>query len=198
MSLYGLVGHQDREKFGLPRLMEALESNMWSSMQRRAPGAAVVSADPVASTGYLYSSAGATDILEEKRGGSSSASRHVSAAGAEDAEPVAVSNTILEIETTSTKQGSEGGVPTETQATLALPVTTTVETSAVTSAAAVEEQTNPFVLDMADTEENDVMDKFTDFISQVRPSHWNISILLSACRFMFMCISYIGFFLLVS
>ena len=68
MSLYGLVGHQDREKFGLPRLMEALESNMWSSMQRRAPGAAVVSADPVASTGYLYSSAGATDILEEEGG----------------------------------------------------------------------------------------------------------------------------------
>ena len=176
MSLYGLVGHQDREKFGLPRLMEALESNMWSTMQRRAPGAAVVSADPVASTGYLNSSAGATDILEEEGGSSSSASRHVSAAGAEDAEPAAVSNSIAEIETISTEQGSEGGVPTETQATLALPVTTTVETSAVTSSAAVEEQPNPFTLDMADTEENDVMDKFTDFISQVRPSHWNICI----------------------
>lgn len=175
-SLHGLVGHQDREKFGLPRLMEALESNMWSTMQRRAPGAAVVSADPVASTGYLNSSAGATDILEEEGGSSSSASRHVSAAGAEDAEPAAVSNSIAEIETISTEQGSEGGVPTETQATLALPVTTTVETSAVTSSAAVEEQPNPFTLDMADTEENDVMDKFTDFISQVRPSHWNICI----------------------
>lgn len=33
------AGHSEREKYGLPRLMEALESNMWSTMQRHTTGA---------------------------------------------------------------------------------------------------------------------------------------------------------------
>lgn len=31
-----VAGYNDREKYGLPRLMEALQSNMWSTMQRKA------------------------------------------------------------------------------------------------------------------------------------------------------------------
>ncbi len=129
-SLGTRAGHSEREKYGLPRLMEALESNMWSTMQRNTANAA--------------------------------------------SKPTAHQSALVKTSSCSTEPQNADAVPTpdalETAAAESQPEQSASPQAVQGAEQAQQEEAGDPLEDglLADTEDNEIIDKFANFISEVR------------------------------
>lgn len=155
LSMICCLGHTDREKYGLPRLMEALESNMWSTMQRHADGTAVRRS---VSNGTASSSNGSSSGSSSSR-----ADLATTATTASEAGPVDSSMSCEPLLSKTADACADGGVS-QQQAQQQVP------------------QVDPFSEEMVDSEDNEIIDKFANFISEVSCILSVLNLLICAVR----------------
>lgn len=132
-SIYCPSGFADREKFGLPRLMEALESNMWSTMRRRT--APLATPAPAATPAHAPAADATPKPIPQLQ----------------PPLPLPPGSDSTASTTSSVPASAEAGGGNE---------------DSVASGAGAGER-DPFELDMADSEDNEIIDKYSSFISEV-------------------------------
>lgn len=141
------VGHGDREKYGLPRLMEALESNMWSTMQRHTVSTAGShAAPPVVSAHPTESAALDTTTLSNN-----SNADVAPATAAQSVEPAISESAPVPV---VAPEASSAGVNSQSVGSGAQDSSTPTDV-------------DPFEELMEDKEDNEIIDKFASFITEV-------------------------------
>jgi hypothetical protein len=131
-----VTGYAEREKSGLPRLMEALESNMWSTMRKRTTPRVP-----------------AAELAQ------------VATAPTSVADPTAAPSS-LEAEKESSSAGGTGPDTSAAGAVLSSTEPPGAEQTQSSHQRALE--VDPFELEMEDKEDNEIVDKYSDFINEVR------------------------------
>jgi len=161
------VDFQEREKSGLPRLMEALESNMWSTMQR-AQKAVPASSGNSASASNSTSKIAAADTAGSKTSANEQSSVNNNNAGSYVAPTVSAT-------ASSTGSTEQNPLVPPASATPATSTTTTdahppapLPTNNTQSTADASAPLDPFDLELEDKEDNEIIDKYANFISEVR------------------------------
>jgi hypothetical protein len=131
-----VTGYAEREKSGLPRLMEALESNMWSTMRKRTTPRVP-----------------AAELAQ------------VTTAPISVADPTAAPSSV-EAEKESSSAGGTGPDTSTVGPVLSSTAPPEAEQTQSSHRSAVE--VDPFELEMEDKEDNEIVDKYSDFINEVR------------------------------
>eukprot|EP01032_Pedospumella_encystans_P023156 gene23156-26218_t len=151
---------QEREKSGLPRLIEALESNMWSTMQR-APKAPSASSSSSASNSASNTTSTSSCAVKSTTADSTTESYVAPTV------PTAASSVENSDQNLPVPPAPANSATTATTTGASIPPVTSAANN-TKSPADSSEALDPFDLELEDKEDNEIIDKYANFISEVK------------------------------